>query len=107
MADKGCSSGENCAFLEQINLQRFIAPHGTCKGGPDNFYNNESQDHYVCFQGEISPFKKVFKDYRSRTLKKEYRGSTYQCKDYPIKKRYLGKSAKEKKFSYTYFKPEY
>uniref|UniRef100_UPI003F6CC157 transposase n=1 Tax=Winogradskyella sp. TaxID=1883156 RepID=UPI003F6CC157 len=36
-----------------------------------------------------------------------YRGTTHQCKDCPIKLRCLGKTAKEKKFSVTYYKAEY
>jgi len=107
VADTGYSSGENYAFLEQISLQSFIPPHGTYKGGPDNFHHNRDQDHYVCPQGEIIPFKKVFNDYRTGTLKREYRGTTHQCKDCPIKLRCLGKTAKEKKFSVTYYKAEY
>jgi transposase len=107
VADTGYSSGENYAFLERINLQSYIPPHGTYKGGPDGFDYNQAHEHYVCPQGEIVPFKKVFNDYRTGTLKKEYRGSTHQCKNCPIKISCLGKSAKEKKFSVTYFKAEY
>jgi hypothetical protein len=55
----------------------------------------------------VIPFKKVFNDYRTGTLKKEYRGTTHQCKNCPIKASCLGKSAKEKKFSVTYYKAEY
>jgi hypothetical protein len=93
--------------LERINLKSFIPLHGTYKGGPDEFDYNEEHDHYVCPQGEIIPFKKVFNDYRTETLKKEYHRSTDQCKNCPIKTSCLGKSAKEKKFSVTYFKTEY
>ncbi|WP_256935345.1 transposase [Olleya sp. HaHaR_3_96] len=107
VADTGYSSGENYAFLEQINLVSFIPPHGTYKGGPNGFVHDLDQDHYVCPEGEIIPFKKVFNDYKTGRLKKEYRGSTYQCRDCPIKKSCLGKTAKEKKFSVTYFKAEY
>lgn len=107
VADTGYSSGENYAFLEQVNLQSFIPPHGTYKGGPDGFQYDQEHDHYVCPQGEIIPFKKIFNDYRTETLKKEYRGSTYQCRDCPIKTGCLGRTAKEKKFSVTYFREEY
>ena len=107
VADTGYSSGENYAFLEQACLQSFIPPHGTYKGGPDGFIHNEEHDHYVCPQGETVPFKKVFKDSRTGTLKKEYRSSTHQCRDCPIKLSCLGRTAKEKKFSVTYFRAEY
>lgn len=107
VADTGYSSGENYAFLEENNLQSFIPPHGTYKGGPNGFKYNEKEDHYICPKGEIIPFKKVFNDYRTHTLKKEYRSSTKQCKNCPIKAKCLGRTAKEKKFSVTYFKEEY
>jgi len=107
VADTGYSSGENYAFLEAIGLESYIPPHGTYKGGPDGFVYNKELDHYVCPQGKIIPFKKVFLDYRTQTKKKEYRGSTRQCKACPIKTQCLGKSAKEKKFSVTYFREAY
>ena len=61
----------------------------------------------MCPQGEIIPFKKVFLDYRTKTKKKEYRGSTKQCKGCPIASSCLGKTAKEKKFSVTYYREQY
>ena len=108
VADTGYSSGENYAFLEQqTNLQSFIPPHGTYKGGPTGFVYHNKEDHYVCPQGEEIPFKKVFSDYRTHTKKKEYRGSTKQCKGCPIARECLGKTAKEKKFSVTYYREAY
>jgi hypothetical protein len=107
VADTGYSSGENYAFLETETLQSFIPPHGTYKGGPEKFTYHQEQDHYVCPQGKIIPFKKVFLDYRTKTKKKEYRGSSKICKDCPIASQCLGKTAKEKKFSVTYYREEY
>lgn len=107
LADTGYSSGENYAFLEEQGIKSFIPPHGTYKGGPNGFVYDEELDSYTCPKGEEIPFKKVFKDYRTQTLKREYRGSTKQCRDCPIRKDCLGKTAKEKKFSVTYYKSEY
>jgi len=107
LADTGYSSGENYAFLEAKGLKSFIPPHGTYKGGPTGFIYNKDEDHYVCSQGEIIPFKRILYDYRTGTKKKVYRGSTHQCRDCPMKKTCLGKSAKEKKFSVTYYRAEY
>ena len=53
------------------------------------------------------PFKKVFLDYRTKTKKKEYRSSSKQCKGCPLASQCLGKTAKEKKFSVTYYREEY
>ncbi|WP_075344721.1 IS1182 family transposase [Tenacibaculum agarivorans] len=107
LADTGYSSGENYAFLEIQGLQSFIPPHGTYKGGPEGFVYNKKADHYLCPQGKIIPFKKVFLDYRTKTKKKEYRSSSKQCKECPLASVCLGKTAKEKKFSVTYYREEY
>ncbi len=107
LADTGYSSGDNYAFLEGEGLESFIPPHGTYKGGPEGFFYNKTEDHYICPQGKEIPFKKVFLDYRTQTKKKEYRSSTHQCKGCPMACQCLGKTAKEKKFSVTYFREEY
>ena len=106
-ADTGYSSGENYAFLEHHDITGYIPPHGTYKGGPENFIYVKEHDHYICPQGEIVPFKKVFLDYRTKTKKKEYRTSSKQCKGCPLAMSCLGKTAKEKKFSVTYYRDEY
>ncbi|WP_340200971.1 transposase [Ascidiimonas sp. W6] len=53
------------------------------------------------------PFKKVFNDYRTGTKKKEYRISSKICSHCPLASSCLGKTAKEKKFSVTYYRDEY
>ncbi|WP_235841737.1 IS1182 family transposase, partial [Confluentibacter sediminis] len=107
VADTGYSSGENYAFLEDRHLKSFIPPHGTYKGCPDGFTYNEPQDHYVCPQGKVIPFKKVFYETKNHTKKKEYRASKKVCIDCPIRRECLGKSAQEKKFTVTYYRAEY
>lgn len=107
VADTGYSSGENYAFLEKQALRSFIPPHGTYKGGPTDFIYNETADHYVCPQGKIIPFTKVFLDSRTKTKKKEYRARKHVCMACPIGSSCLGKSAQEKKFSVTYYRAEY
>ena len=107
VADTGYSSGENYAFLEGQGLKSFIPPHGTYKGGPDGFVYKEEQDHYLCPQGKVIPFTKVFLDSRTKTKKKEYRARKHVCIDCPIRSMCLGKSAQEKKFSVTYYREEY
>ena len=107
LADTGYSDGENYAFLERIGINSYIPAHGTYKGGPDGFTYIEEKDHYICPQGNIIPFKKVFYDHRTHTKKKEYRCSSLVCKNCPIKSRCLGNNVKEKKFSVTYYRAEY
>ena len=107
LADTGYSDGENYAFLEAIGIKSYIPAHGTYKGGPKGFTYVEEKDHYICPQGNIIPFKKVFYDHRTQTKKKEYRCSSLVCKNCPIKPKCLGKSSKEKRFSVTYYRAEY
>ena len=107
VADTGYSSGENYAMLEERGLKSFIPPHGTYKGGPDGFVYVEEHDHYVCPQGKVIPFTKVFLDSRTKTKKKEYRARKHVCLGCPIREQCLGKSAQEKKFSVTYYRDEY
>jgi len=107
LADTGFSSGENYAYLERKGIKSYIPPHGTYKGGPDGFTYIKEQDHYIFPRGEVIPFKKVFNDYRMGTKKKEYRISSKICRECPLASSCLGKSAKEKKFSVTYYRDEY
>lgn len=106
VADTGYSSGENYAFLEAEGLESFIPPHGTYKGGPDKFIYNKEQDNYVCPEGKIIPFKKVFYEGDNRNKKKEYRSSKYVCLDCPLKSTCLKKS-QEKRITITFYKEEY
>jgi len=107
LADTGYSSGENYAYLEKKGIASYIPPHGTYKGGPEGFEYIKVKDHYICPNNQVVPFKKVFKDYRTHTLKKEYRISSKICRECPLASSCLGKTAKEKKFSVTYYRGEY
>ena len=107
VADTGYSSGENYAFLERQDIKSYIPPHGTYKGGPNGFIYNETEDYYICPQGKIIPFKKVFHEKKNNTKKKSYRGSKQTCIDCSIRSACLGKSAQEKSFTVTYYRPEY
>lgn len=106
VADTGYSSGENYAFLEQKGLLSYIPPHGTYKGGPEDFKYNKEQDHYVCSQGKIIPFKKVFYEGVNNNKKKEYRASKAICVGCPLRKTCLKKS-QEKRITITYYVEEY
>ncbi|VAW14726.1 Transposase, partial [hydrothermal vent metagenome] len=107
IADTGYSSGENYAFLEQEGLVSYIPPHGTYKGGPEGFIYNKEQDHYVCSQGKVIPFKKVFYEKKNNTKKKEYRALKKVCIDCSLRSACLGKTAQEKKFTVTFYREQY
>lgn len=106
VADTGYSSGENYAFLERKGLLSYIPPHGTYKGGPEGFIYHKAQDHYVCPQGKIIPFKKVYYEGVNRNKKKEYRASKTVCVGCPLKSSCLKKS-QEKRITITYYVEEY
>jgi len=53
------------------------------------------------------PIKKSIFRYSTQTKKKEYRGLFKQCKGCPLVASCLSKTAKEKKFSVTYYREEY
>ena len=107
LADTGYSSGENYAYLEDKGITSYIPPHGTYKGGPEDFIYVKDKDHYICLAGELIPFKKVFNDYRTGTKKKEYRNSSKVCRGCRFRESCLGKTAKEKRFTVTYYREEY
>ena len=107
LADTGYSSGENYAFLEGQNIESYIPPHGTYKGGPAGFVYHDQADCYVCPQGKVIPFTKVFYEKKNNTKKKEYRALKKVCIGCPIRSSCLGKSAQEKKFTITFYRPEY
>ena len=107
IADTGYSSGENYAFLEGQDIESYIPPHGTYKGGPDGFVYQEQDDCYICPQGKVIPFTKVFYEKKNNTKKKEYRALKKVCIGCSIRSMCLGKSAQEKKFTITYYRPEY
>jgi len=67
---------------------------------------NEALDHYLCPEGKVIPFKKVFLDHRTKTKKKEYRASKKLCIDCPLRKTCLKKS-QEKRITVTYYRAEY
>ncbi|QHI36226.1 hypothetical protein IMCC3317_15850 [Kordia antarctica] len=106
VADTGYSSGENYAFLESQGLKSYIPPHGTYKGGPDDFIYDKESDHYVCPQGKIIPFKKVFYEGVNNNKKKEYRASKKVCIGCPLRSTCLKKS-QEKRITITYYVEEY
>ena len=106
LADTGYSSGENYRFLEAQGITSYIPPHGTYKGGPEDFVYNEQNDSFTCSQGKNIPFVKHFRCSRTDTKKKEYRASKHVCKGCPVRSTCLKKS-QEKRITLTAFRTEY
>jgi len=103
-ADAGYSSGENYAFLERTGITSYIPPHGTYKGGPENFIFHRQQNYWECPQGKRVTFRKT--KYEKETKKNYYFTRRSDCKNCPIKLACIGKSF-EKKISITYYKDQY
>lgn len=60
LADTGYSNGENYSFLESQGLASYIPPHGTYKGGPEDFIYEEKGDKFICSQGNNAPSRGYF-----------------------------------------------
>jgi len=59
VADAGYSSGENLAFLEKKDIDSYMPPHGTFKGGPDGFTYQKEGDYWECPEGKKVTFRKI------------------------------------------------
>ena len=106
MADTGYSSGENYAMLEEENLQAYIPPHGTYKGGPEGFDYHKEGDYWLCRNGKKVTFRKDKVEGKNQIRKKQYFTRRSDCKGCVFKTECIGK-AYEKRIEITYYNPEY
>lgn len=104
LADAGYSSGSNYADLEQRGLNAYIPPHGTFKGGPDDFIYHEDEDYYECRNGKQARFRKIIieKDREVRS----YATKRADCRDCPFRQDCIGKGT-EKRFKVVNHLKEY
>jgi len=105
LADAGYSSGVNYAYLERKRIKSFIPPHGTYKGGPENFEYLKDEDAWLCRNGVKATYRKT-KMHKNGTLQKLYYTKRSQCKNCPFKLDCIKKSH-EKRIAITAFKDEY
>ncbi|KJJ37250.1 transposase, partial [Aequorivita vladivostokensis] len=70
LADTGYSSGENYAYLEAKGIKSYIPPHGTYKGGPEDFKYIKEGNYWLCPQGKKVTFRK--QKLEKGTLKDNY-----------------------------------
>lgn len=104
LADAGYSSGSNYADMEKRGLNAYIPPHGTFKGGPDDFIYYENEDYYECKNGKYARFRKIIieKDREVRS----YATTRADCRDCPFKEDCIGKGT-EKRFRVVNHMKEY
>nr|WP_321486778.1 IS1182 family transposase [uncultured Draconibacterium sp.] len=107
LADTGYSSGENYAFLEQPGITAYIPPHGTYKGGPENFTYIKDGDYWLCRNNKKITFRKITVETSKNNNKKRlYLTRASDCKNCPYKVECAGK-APEKRIAVTIYKEEY
>ncbi len=104
LADTGYSSGENYAYLEARGIKSYIPPHGTYKGGPEEFEYIKDGNYWLCPQGKKVTFRK--QKLEKGTLKDNYFTRRSDCKGCPIKEACIGKSH-EKRINITAYREEY
>ena len=104
LADTGYSSGENYAYLEAKGIKSYIPPHGTYKGGPEDFKYIKEGNYWLCPQGKKVTFRK--QKLEKGTLKDNYFTKRSDCKGCPIKESCIGKSH-EKRINITAYREEY
>ena len=106
LADTAYSSGENYAYLERENINSYIPPHGTYKGGPQGFTYHKEGDYWLCSQGRKVVFRKMIIEKKNFNRKRLYLTKPRDCKGCTLKVSCIGKSL-ERRITITYYKEEY
>ncbi len=106
LADTAYSSGVNYAFLERENINSYIPPHGTYKGGPQGFTYHKDGDYWLCSQGQKVVFRKMIIEKKNFNRKRLYLTKPNDCKGCPLRVTCIGKS-RERRITITYYKEEY
>lgn len=104
LADAGYSSGNNDRDMESRGLNPYMPPHGTFKGGPDDFIHHEEGDYYTCRNGKHARFRKILLD--KGTEKRSYATRRLDCRGCPFKEDCIGKGT-EKRFTVVNHLKEY
>jgi transposase len=107
LTDTGYSSGKNYHLLEQQGLTPYIPVSGVYKHEREGFTYNKEQDHFVCRNGKLLRFKKIYTDESKDRIVRHYRSTRKDCKDCPFKKECIGTKAQEKKFEISFYQQEY
>ena len=105
-ADTGYSSGEALQNCIDQNITAYIPNFGQYKTERAGFTYHEQQDYYQCEQGAILPYKKTYQDKKGYS-RKQYRSSSLDCKNCPLRSSCIGNIADYKKIEHTIHKPLY
>lgn len=105
-ADTGYSSGEALQSCIDQNITAYIPNFGQYKTERTGFTYHEHEDYYKCQQGAKLPYKKTWQD-KKGYYRKQYRSSSLDCKNCPLRTSCIGKTADYKKIEHTVHKPLY
>ncbi len=105
-ADTGYSSGSALQNCIQQNITAYIPNFGQYKTARAGFSYHEQEDYYQCERGAKLPYKKTWQD-KKGYYRKQYRSSALDCKNCPLRKSCIGKTADYKKIEHTVYKPQY
>jgi transposase len=92
LADAGYSSTQALKALEQTKITGYIPNFGLYKPIREGFKYYAGGDYYKCARGVKLPFKKVKASHEGAYQMKEYRSSSLDCRDCPLRKTCIGKS---------------
>ena len=105
-ADTGYSSGKALQSCADQNITAYIPNFGQYKVVREGFTYHDQQDYYQCERGAKLPYKKTYQD-KKGYYKKQYRSSSLDCKNCPLRSRCIGNRADYKKLEHTTDKPLY
>lgn len=105
LADTAYSSGEIYALLERENIDSYIPPHGTYKGGPEGFIYNHEGNYYECKNSKKLLFKGAKRNVKG-LLDNHYATVRKDCVACRFKEECKG-SSYEKRIRVTHYREEY
>lgn len=91
LCDAGFSSGEALKALEEKGIVGYIPNFGQYKPHREGFHFNPFRNAYVCGRGVELPFKKITTTSLGYQMK-QYRSSSKDCRDCPLRSTCIGKS---------------
>jgi len=106
LCDAGYSSSQALKALKEKHITGYIPNFGLYKPSRNGFRYFAGGDYYKCSQKVKLPFKKFISSHDGAYHMKEYRSSSLDCKDCPLRGKCIGKS-NFKKIVDTVDKPLY
>ncbi|RPD43375.1 transposase, partial [Paracnuella aquatica] len=91
LCDAGFSSGEALKALEEKGIVGYIPNFGQYKPHREGFRFNPFRNAYVCERGVELPFKKITTTSLGYQMK-QYRSSSKDCRQCPLRSSCIGKS---------------